>query len=114
MVASWIVGCGRWGYDPVWRFTFGLALFRDDKVGISVEPTLSHGGGIALRGEHSSLQLIGSETFEADELHRVVTFLNQCLKGHGFVFGLAKQNGAYSLRVYQGRPDAEEEDTEDR
>lgn len=52
----------------------------------------------------NGLQLLGSETFRPHQLYRVVTFLNQCLKDHGLVFGLSRVGQDYSLQVYQGHP----------
>ncbi|MGI6611366.1 MAG: DUF4264 family protein [Limnochordia bacterium] len=57
--------------------------------------------------EPDQLQLLASETFSANELHRVVTFLNQCLKSRGLVFGLGKAGSNYSIRIYTGPADSE-------
>lgn len=53
--------------------------------------------------DEGHLHLLGSETFQATELYRVVTFLNQCLKQRGLIFGLSRDGEVYSLRIYSGR-----------
>lgn len=58
-----------------------------------------------MNDEPDQLQLLASETFGANELHRVVTFLNQCLKSRGLVFGLGKTGETYSIRIYTGPAD---------
>jgi hypothetical protein len=50
----------------------------------------------------SGLNRIASETFVlTGETHRLITFLNQSLKGKGFIFGMTKAaNGALNISIY--------------
>lgn len=66
-------------------------------------------GNRHMEEDPNSLQLLGSETFRAPELYRVVTFLNRCLKRRGLIFGLSRVDDQYCIRIYQGRPDNPEE-----
>jgi len=53
---------------------------------------------------HVPLEVIGSETFALQgDVHRLVTFLNQCLKNRELIFGLTRvEDGVYRLTVYRG------------
>lgn len=45
---------------------------------------------------------IASDTFDlSGDLPRLITFLNQSLKDHGFIFGLSKSGSRYSLAIYR-------------
>lgn len=59
---------------------------------------MGHSNAPARKG----LVRIASETFAVSgEVHRLVTFLNQSLKGEGFVFGLTKHGDQYGISVYK-------------
>ncbi len=48
------------------------------------------------------LPLLGEMKFSSTgDVARLVTFLNQTLKQHGFIFGLSKEDDGYRLAVYQ-------------
>lgn len=49
------------------------------------------------------LTVLASETFDLEgDVHRLVTFLNQSLKEHSFVFGLTRAaEGQFRLVVYR-------------
>lgn len=57
-----------------------------------------------MQGQRERLEVIGSETFGLQgDVHRLVTFLNQCLKDRELVFGLTRvDDGRYRLTVYRG------------
>ncbi len=55
-----------------------------------------------------ALPLLGEMAFSASgDIARLVTFLNQTLKQHGFIFGLSKEGDGYRLAIYRD-PDEEE------
>jgi len=45
--------------------------------------------------------LLAELSLEEPDLVRLVTFLNQTLKGYGFVFGLSRNADAFRLAVYR-------------
>jgi len=47
------------------------------------------------------LPLLAELSLEEPDLVRLVTFLNQTLKGYGFVFGLSRNADAFRLAVYR-------------
>lgn len=53
---------------------------------------------------HEQLQVMASETLALQgDVHRLVTFLNQALKEHGFIFGLKRAgDDEYRLTIYRG------------
>jgi|GEM_PF-3544814 len=57
----------------------------------------------AVGGPAQQLQVLASETLALQgEAHRLVTFLNQSLKGEGFIFGLTRVgDGRYRLTIYR-------------
>ncbi|MFS8544416.1 MAG: YpmA family protein [Limnochordales bacterium] len=61
-------------------------------------------GRAAPAGRPQQLQVIGSESLALQgDVHRLVTFLNQCLKDEGLIFGLTRvDDGRYRLTVYRG------------
>ena len=53
-------------------------------------------------GGPPTLPLLGEMAFsDASDVARLVTFLNQTLKQHGFIFGLSKDGEGYRLAIYQ-------------
>lgn len=59
---------------------------------------MGHSNASARKG----LVRIASDTFSVSgEVHRLITFLNQSLKGEGFVFGLTKHGEQYGISVYK-------------
>ncbi|MFO7312031.1 MAG: DUF4264 family protein [Bacillota bacterium] len=71
------------------------------------EPTVGTpvaGSGPSSGGRQERLEVIGSETFALQgDVHRLVTFLNQCLKNRELIFGLTRvEDGVYRLTVYRG------------
>ncbi|MGI6604224.1 MAG: DUF4264 family protein [bacterium] len=54
-----------------------------------------------LWANHKSLPLIAEEAFRLPEdVHRLITLLNQTLKRHGFVFGLRRRGDSYTFSIY--------------
>ena len=67
-------------------------------------PGSGPGSGPSSGGRQERLEVIGSETFALQgDVHRLVTFLNQCLKNKDLIFGLTRvEDGVYRLTVYRG------------
>lgn len=48
------------------------------------------------------IHLLGQETLQLEgDYHRLVTFLNQCLKDRDLIFGLTKRDESLVLRIYE-------------
>ncbi|OUM98080.1 MAG: hypothetical protein BAA04_07540 [Firmicutes bacterium ZCTH02-B6] len=73
-------------------------------AGAPLSPDVPTQSGAPSGGRHERLEVIASETFALQgDVHRLVTFLNQCLKGKDLIFGLTRvEDGVYRLTVYRG------------
>jgi len=60
--------------------------------------------------EEKNIDIIGQESFKLEgDYHRLVTFLNQCLKDRNLIFGLSKKDSSLCLRIYEvTSPDAKD------
>lgn len=58
------------------------------------------------RGGSDGLQVLASSVFELEgDVYKLVTFLNQTLKGKGFIFGMSKHPEGIQVTVYKTAPD---------
>ena len=109
MVKAGTVSPGLWQYDSVRRLPLGVFIYRNDALCRDDDSNALSTNDLRevslIMDEPGALQLLGSESFRTGEWYRVVTFLNQCLKDRGLVFGLVRAGDEYSIRIYQGRAD---------
>ena len=57
--------------------------------------------------ERSGLPILAARTFRLEgEVYKLVTFLNQALKGRGLAFGMSKHPEGVQLTIYSTQADS--------